>query len=79
MTMANGFPPLAISKELTQHYRMFSRNGRWGTCCDCPRNHNTLEAYPEFCKYTDRSDHQLSADDLAEQFNRYKKDIERKK
>jgi protein gp37 len=34
------------------------RNGRWGTCGDCPRD-GEGNVYPERCKYTSRYDHQL--------------------
>jgi hypothetical protein len=42
----------------------FYRNGRWGTCVDCPRDTNG-RAYPEFCEYTERYDHKLTLDDLV--------------
>ena len=45
---------------------MFSRNGRWGTCVDCPSDSNGM-LYPEFCSNTDRYDHKLTVDGLAEQ------------
>lgn len=46
----------------------FYRNGRWGTCVDCPRDSDG-RAYPEFCIYTIRYDHQLNMVSLAEQIN----------
>lgn len=49
--------------------RQFSRNGRWGTCAGCPRD-SWGHVYPEFCKDTDRYDHQLTAKDLAEAYER---------
>lgn len=54
-------------RENADFYRQFSRNGRWGTCVDCPRDvdHN---AYPEFCVHTDRYDHQLNAVQLADNY-----------
>ncbi len=65
--MANK-PP--ISRELSERFLQFSRNGRWGTCVDCPRDgHGHI--LPELCPNTERYDHQLTADSLAEQFNRY--------
>lgn len=35
-----------------------ARNGRWGTCVECPRDEHG-HAYPERCVHTRRSDHQL--------------------
>lgn len=75
--MAHVFPPPPISKELAERFETFSRNGRWGTCTDCPRNHTTWKTYPEFCKFTKRQDHHLTADDLAHQFNNYTRDLDR--
>ena len=49
-------------------FRQFARNGRWGTCCDCPVD-AAGHAYPEFCVNTNRYDHQLLVTSLAEQFN----------
>jgi tRNA(His) 5'-end guanylyltransferase len=37
------------------------RNGRWGTCADCPRISGKV--YPEHCQFTDRYDHLLTAKD----------------
>lgn len=43
----------------------FARNGRWGTCCECPRDgHGRL--LPELCKNTERQDHCLTVDGLFE-------------
>ena len=50
-------------------FRMFSRNGRWGTCVECPRDVSG-EVYPEFCPHTGRYDHQLTLDDLVKSFDR---------
>lgn len=50
-------------------FRQFSRNGRWGTCSDCPRDTHG-RAYPEACRETSRDDHALDVDALAEQFKR---------
>lgn len=62
---------LPISKELSERFLQFSRNGRWGTCAGCPRDgHGHI--LPELCSYTERYDHNLNVDSLAEQFNRYK-------
>ena len=48
-------------------FRQFSRNGRWGTCGDCPRDSENC-AYPEFCKNTSRYDHLLDVDGLCQQY-----------
>lgn len=49
------------------NFRQFSRNARWGTCADCPRD-SSNNAYPEFCQNTNRYDHNLNVDALAYQF-----------
>lgn len=54
-----------INSEMSSHFRMFARNGRWGTCGGCPRD-SEGNAYPEFCEFTKRHDHKLTVDDLAE-------------
>ena len=53
-----------IHPGVKDQFIQFSRNGRWGTCGACPRDSNG-HVYPEFCKYTERCDHQLTVDDLA--------------
>jgi hypothetical protein len=58
-------------KEFRQHYQCFARNGRWGTCVDCPRDTND-QPYPEFCENSYRYDHHLDAHQLAEQWERRK-------
>jgi hypothetical protein len=36
------------------------RNGRWGTCVDCPRNTpQGVRIAPEHCKFTGRYDHNI--------------------
>lgn len=57
---------LAI-RRMADGFRQFARNGRWGTCVDCPRD-SAGHGYPEFCRFTARHDHQLTATSLAEQF-----------
>lgn len=54
-------------REMRDSFLQFSRNGRWGTCVDCPRD-SQGRAYPEFCCNTKRTDHLLKAESLAEQF-----------
>lgn len=59
-------------RERADAFRQFSRNGRWGTCGGCPRDARG-DAYPEFCEHTERYDHQLTATQLAENFESYRK------
>jgi hypothetical protein len=54
-------------REMAHHFRAFSRNGRWGTCGGCPRSGG--DVFPEFCEYTDRYDHQLTALALVERWS----------
>lgn len=53
--------------RMADAFRQFARNGRCGTCRDCPRD-GRADAFPEYCKHTNRPDHQLGASSLAEQF-----------
>lgn len=48
-------------------FELFARNGRWGTCGGCPRD-AARNVHPEFCTFTDRTDHQLDAEGLAESY-----------
>lgn len=64
----------AINPRMKDFFIQFSRNGRWGTCGDCPRDSNGL-VYPEFCIYTDRGDHHLSVEALAQQHTIALKDL----
>lgn len=50
-------------------WRCFTRNGRWGTCAGCPRAFDG-EAFPEFCEFTERYDHQLTLTALTESHER---------
>ena len=63
-----------MHNSLLDHFKQFMRNGRWGTCASCPRD-NQNHAYPEFCEYTDRYDHQLTLDELTESYKSYMKDV----
>ncbi|HEY6117456.1 MAG TPA: hypothetical protein VI172_16000 [Candidatus Dormibacteraeota bacterium] len=54
-------------RERADAFRQFARNGRWGTCVDCPMDRRG-DAYPEFCEHTTRCDHRLTADGLAENY-----------
>lgn len=56
-----------MDRKMRDHFRCFARNGRWGTCVDCPRDSEGA-IYPEFCQYTERYDHLLSVDQLADTF-----------
>lgn len=63
-----GFPEDSIAQMRDQ----VTRNGRWGTCAECPdatgaiypARHRT-EVFPERCLHTDRYDHWLGTDILA--------------
>lgn len=67
----------AVKREgLSDHFRMFARNGRWGTCSGCPRDSEHV-AYPEFCEFTIRYDHWLTAESLAQRFASELRDQER--
>jgi hypothetical protein len=59
-----------IHREIKPAFVMFSRNGRWGTCGGCPRDANGA-AYPELCQFTERHDHWLDVDALADAHKRY--------
>lgn len=66
------------SRSVQQALRQLARNGRWGTCGDCPRDSGG-ETYPEFCIETMRYDHRLSATAAFEQFKYdYDRQIERR-
>lgn len=59
-----------VPDTLKDSFLQFSRNGRWGTCAACPRDSNG-HAYPEFCYFTERYDHQLDVDELASTYKVY--------
>lgn len=63
-----------MDKSLRDSFRQFSRNEKWGSCGSCPRD-SEFNAYPEFCQYYDRYDHQLTIDELQ---RAYKSSIEYK-
>jgi hypothetical protein len=52
---------------MSDAFRQFARNGRWGTCGACPRD-GRGDAYPEYCQFTNRYDHQIDVKSLGEQF-----------
>jgi hypothetical protein len=62
---------IAINKQ-PQRWEQFMRNGRWGTCVDCPTDNNR-RSLPELCVNTDRYDHNLTLDELVEQYKRFVK------
>lgn len=71
--MARTDPRTAYAlQECADSFRQFSRNGRWGTCVGCPRD-TAGHAYPEFCADAERYDHKLTAAQLAESFEHYRK------
>ena len=53
-----------LSRKMQDSFLQFSRNGKWGTCVDCPRDTNR-NVYPEFCEHRDRYDHCLTIDQLV--------------
>lgn len=55
---------------LREHFRVFARTARWGTCVDCPRTIADQEPFPEWCKFTERYDHNLTLDELVELYKR---------
>lgn len=62
------------------YYRLelWVRNGRWGTCVDCPRDKDGTP-HPERCISTDRYDHQLelTTEEIAQEaLRRIKEDID---
>ncbi len=58
-----------MNSGLRQAFRHFTRNERWGTCVECPRDGDGLKV-PELCPKTGRYDHQLSAESLFESYRR---------
>ena len=56
----------------------FSRNGRWGTCSECPCD-GYGRKLPELCESTDRGDHQCDIDGLARLFKIEVSEFERMK
>lgn len=63
---------MKIHPDMKDAFRQFSRNGRWGTCGGCPRDSNG-NTYPEFCGLTNRHDHNLDVDALANSHKTYLK------
>lgn len=68
----------AKPRRMAKHLVMYARNGRWGTCASCPRDGDGREL-PELCEYTERYDHLLAIDSLAEQVRRDEDDARRPK
>ena len=60
-------------QQLASAFEAFARNGRWGTCSGCPQD-GAGRVLPELCVYTQRYDHQLTFDALADTYRRYAKD-----
>lgn len=56
--------------DTSDSFRQFSRNGKWGTCCECPRDREN-HAYPEYCQHKDRYDHELDVDALSKNWKTY--------
>ena len=55
--------PVVPPHSLIFAMKTFSRIGKWGTCIECPRSDFT---YLKFCVNKERYDHNLTADDLAD-------------
>ena len=54
-------------------FACFMRNGRWGSCGNCPRLTDGT-VLPELCPDTDRSDHQSTLEGLVDQYNRWRRE-----
>ncbi len=67
---------LKALKRTRGSFELFARNGRWGTCCDCPYDGNG-RILPELCRFTERYDHNLILDDLVWQHKNYIKEYDR--
>lgn len=52
----------AIPPDHHERAALIARNGRWGTCVECPRD-ALHRAYPEQCKHTSRYDHNISPEE----------------
>jgi hypothetical protein len=64
---AYGDPRAHAVAELRSAFADFSRNGRWGTCGECPCD-GYGRKLPELCAFTRRDDHQLDIDALSRRF-----------
>ena len=53
------------SAEVRRGLECFARNGRWGTCSECPRDSDG-RVLPELCQHTGRGDHHLQLHALAD-------------
>ena len=62
---------LRYKKAYGDCFEQFRRNGRWGTCTDCPNVE--CKKYPELCKNTKRSDHSLCLEELVEHYRQFVK------
>ena len=64
-----------LRKSRLDMFEQFRRNGKWGTCGDCPKTDG--KSFPEFCINFKRSDHTLDITSMCEQYklrvNRYNK------
>lgn len=59
--------PVKPDATMQAAFLQFARNGRWGTCGECPADGDGI-VYPEMCQYTRRYDHLLTLDVLVEQY-----------
>jgi len=67
---ADNPPQTFVAPDIAERFVMFARNGRWGTCVDCPHDVNG-RYYPEFCVHTDRYDHKIGIDQLVVDHKNY--------
>jgi len=70
-----GDPRAHAAASLRTSLADFSRNGRWGTCGQCPSDGYGRQL-PEKCLDTERADHQLDVDALARRFKQEVSSIE---
>lgn len=60
----------AIQRQSLDRWDQFLRNGRWGTCASCPVSGDRKQL-PELCENTKRYDHNLTANELFEQYKQF--------
>ena len=60
---------LRYRKYNGDRFEQFRRNGRWGTCVDCPIIEG--KSYPELCVNTTRGDHTFTLEELAEHYRKF--------
>ena len=53
------------TKKIVDMLEQYARNGKWGTCVNCPIENDMT--YPERCKFFKRYDHDLDKESLKGQ------------